>query len=347
MPILQVNQVNCQYAGHTVVNNASFSLKPGQIACLLGPSGSGKTTLLRAIAGLETITAGSIALRGEIVSTAHAQTAPEKRRIGMVFQDYALFPHLTAAENVAFGLRKQTRATKLALANNTLASVGLDDLGARYPHELSGGQQQRVALARALAPEPDLILMDEPFSGLDLDLRERLGRDLHARLHANNIAALVVTHDQHEAFALGDEVGVLRDGKIEQWAAPYTLYHEPANRFVADFIGQGCFIAGQLTSPTSLRSELGPLMSRTPFNAAPNASMDILLRPDDLIPAEDGPLGGTIIKKAFKGAEIMYTLRLDSGSEVLALFPSHANHQLGEQVRLSLDTQHVVAFPSN
>jgi len=213
MTQLELNGVIQRYGRHTVVDGVDFSLAAGQIACLLGPSGCGKTTLLRCIAGFEDVAAGEIRLHGAVVSRAGQRVAPEKRRIGMVFQDYALFPHLTVEQNVAFGLGRNPPEDIHLRVRQLLATVGLAGQGDKFPHELSGGQQQRVALARALAPRPELILLDEPFSNLDVGLRERLSVEVREILKREGSTAIMVTHDQHEAFAMADEIGVMYQGR--------------------------------------------------------------------------------------------------------------------------------------
>src|SRR6185369_15470631 len=216
MAQIELNGVIQRYGKHTVVDGVNFRLEAGQIACLLGPSGCGKTTLLRCIAGFEDIVGGEIRLHGEVVSRAGQRVAPEKRRIGMVFQDYALFPHLSIEENVAFGLGRKPQEDVHRRVRQLLATVGLGGQGEKYPHELYGGQQQRVALARALAPRPELILLDEPFSNLDVGLRERLSVEVREILKREGSTAIMVTHDQHEAFAMADEIGLMYEGRIQQ-----------------------------------------------------------------------------------------------------------------------------------
>ncbi|MEP5177776.1 ABC transporter ATP-binding protein, partial [Marinobacter alexandrii] len=221
--LLEVNNLSCGYGGDSVVRDVSFALSHGDIGCLLGPSGCGKSTILRALAGFLPLNSGEISLLSQAISLPGRTLAPEKRRVGMVFQDYALFPHLTIADNVGFGLRNMSKAEKHQKVAELLDVVHLQDLANNYPHELSGGQQQRVALARALAPEPTLILLDEPFSNLDADLRRRLSLDVRDILKTLGISAILVTHDQQEAFAMCDQVAVLRDGQIQQWDVPYNL----------------------------------------------------------------------------------------------------------------------------
>lgn len=237
---LKVDNISLAYntpdGPKTVVQNLDLTVDKGHIGCLLGASGCGKTTVLRAIAGFEPLRAGTIHLNGELLSSAEATVVPEKRNVGMMFQDYALFPHLSIEKNIAFGLRKQDKIKRLARTEEMLELVGLEDLGKRYPHELSGGQQQRVALARALAPEPSLLLLDEPFSNLDVDTRERLAFEVREILQKTGLTAILVTHNQAEAFAIADRIGVMNHGGIVQWDTAYGLHHNPVNEFVADFI---------------------------------------------------------------------------------------------------------------
>jgi iron(III) transport system ATP-binding protein len=242
-------------------------------------------------------------------------------------------------------------AVRQARLEEMLALVGLVGLGGKYPHELSGGQQQRVALARALAPSPRLILLDEPFSNLDVELRERLSHEVRDILKASGATAVLVTHDQHEAFAIADEIGVVAQGRIQQWDTPYNLYHRPANRFVADFVGQGVFLPGSVLEGDRVSFELGVLESGVPSECRQGCGacgkgchVDVLLRPDDIVHADDSPLRAMVWHKAFRGAEILYTLRLASGAEVLSLVPSHHNHALGEAIGIRLDVDHVIAF---
>jgi len=238
--LLDIDRIHLAYdtAGglHTVVRDFSLGLDHGEIGCLLGASGCGKTTVLRAVAGFEPVRQGRIALDGAVLSSPTEHILPERRRVGMMFQDYALFPHLTVGENVAFGLRRRTRPQRRARVAEMLELVGLADAEESYPHELSGGQQQRVALARALAPEPELLLLDEPFSNLDVDTRERLAFEVREILKATGHTAILVTHNQAEAFAIADRIGVMAQGRIVQWDNPYNLHHHPADDFVAEFI---------------------------------------------------------------------------------------------------------------
>jgi iron(III) transport system ATP-binding protein len=359
IPALRVKDLVVTYPtgqGRTsVIEGVDFELTRGQIGCLLGASGCGKTTALRTIAGFVRPDRGEIQIAQRAVVAEHVWVEPEHRGVGVVFQDYALFPHLSVAENVGFGLRKWEAPRRNERVTRMLSLVGLTALGSRYPHELSGGQQQRVALARALAPEPQLLLLDEPFSNLDPDLRERLAMELREILNEAQITALLVTHDQYEAFAIADLVGVMQQGKISQWDTPYSLYHLPRTRAVADFVGMGSLIPGRLhhrDGISCVEFELGelPIHTRTDQAlagaiAGPDGEVVVLLRPDDVIHDDDSPLRAEVVRKAFRGAQFLYTLKLRSGAELLALVPSHHNHSVGESIGIRFDADHVVTFP--
>ncbi|HEX7045884.1 MAG TPA: ABC transporter ATP-binding protein [Burkholderiales bacterium] len=347
-PLLEVEHLQHAYGDFVVIADLSFRLERGAIGCLLGPSGCGKTTVLRCIAGFERIRAGAIRLNGITVSQPARTVPPEERRIGMVFQDYALFPHLSVADNIAFGLHGLPRAERRRRAQELAELVGLGGVLAKYPHELSGGQQQRVALARALAPRPELLLLDEPFSNLDVDLRERLSLEVREVIKASGATAILVTHDQHEAFAMADEIGIMHEGRLQQWDSAYNLYHRPANRFVADFVGQGVFLPARVLNGCKIEFELGVLEGELhgPALQALRERAEILLRPDDIVHDDASPMQAEVVHKAFRGAQILYTLRLASGRRVLALVPSHHNHALGEKIGIRLNVDHVVAFPA-
>jgi iron(III) transport system ATP-binding protein len=302
--------------------------------------------VLRCLAGFEPITGGTIALGGRVVSSPTVRVPPEQRGVGMVFQDYALFPHLSVARNVAFGLTKRSQREADKRAAEMLELVGLTSVAGAFPHELSGGQQQRVALARALAPQPKLMLLDEPFSNLDVELRERLSLEVRGILKATNTTTMLVTHDQHEAFALADEIGIMHAGSVEQWDSPYDMYHQPRTRFVADFVGEGVFLRGVAIGRGRVVTELGELATDNPLSMSEGAAVDLLLRPDDIVHDDASPWQAEVAAKAFRGADFIYTLRLSSGTRVLSLVPSHHDHAIGERIGIRLAIDHVIAFPS-
>ncbi len=350
---LTVSQLDVRYAGRDkpAVQGVSLDLAAGDIGVLIGPSGCGKTTLLRAVAGLESVSAGEIRIDGQLVGSASFSLPPERRRIGMVFQDYALFPHLSVGRNVAFGIHHLPKARQAERVAEVLELVGLAGSAARFPHELSGGQQQRVALARALAPSPQLMLLDEPFSNLDVDLRERLAHEVRGILKAAGATALFVTHDQLEAFAIGDMIGVVHQGRLQQWDDAYSLYHRPATRFVADFIGHGVFVpatlaqdaGGAVVARTALGDLADPASCPLPSRFK-DGQCDVLLRADDVVHDDRSPVQARIVRKAFRGSEFLYTLELASGHSVMAHVPSHHDHAVGDWVGIRLDMDHVVAF---
>ncbi len=341
---LEVREVDVAYGETTVVDNVSFVLETGTIGCLLGPSGCGKTTLLRAIAGFEPVSQGEILIREQRVAQPGWMLPPERRHIGMVFQDFALFPHLSVARNVSFGLRAMSARQQRERVAELLDLVGLSQAAKLFPHELSGGMQQRVALARAMAPRPDILLLDEPFSSMDAELREQLAREVRAMLKRERVTAILVTHDQLEAFAMADMIGVLNQGTVHQWSTGFGLYHEPADRFVADFIGQGALLPANVLDDVQVRTELGRISGPQPHGLEPGIQAEVLIRPDDILYDESSPRQATIVERSFRGAEFLYTLQLDSGSEVLCLVPSHHRHAVGERIGIRLEADHLVVF---
>lgn len=352
---LTVTDLAVNYGKGDVVKNLSFNLAQGDIGCLLGESGCGKTTALRALAGLESLKSGDISLDGNSLTN----TPAAKRGIGMVFQDYALFAHLTVAENVGFGLGKASSSGKKKRVADMLELVGLTGYESSLPEQLSGGQQQRVALARALATSPKLLLLDEPFSNLDINLRESLATSVRDILKATNTTAILVTHDQFEAFAMADKVGVMQHGKLAQWGTPEDLYHEPANPEIAGFIGEGVMLNGVVNSE-SVITGLGELSlnrlacqhvhqhNHDAGSSVPNLTngehVQVLVRPDDIVHDDTSPQTAEVIKRVFRGANYLYTLKLDSGETVLSLIPSHHDHAVGERIGIVPMMDHVVAF---
>lgn len=339
--LLAVDRLAAAHEGRRVFEDVSFTLARGEIAALLGPSGTGKTTLLRVIAGLHPAVAGRVLLRG-VDATG---LPPERRGLGFVFQDLALFPHRDVAGNLGFGLAHWSRAEREARVAELLARTGLEGLAGRMPHELSGGQQQRVALARSLAPRPDLLLLDEPLSSLDADLRPRLRDELRALLKVEGTAALLVTHDQDEAFGFADTVGVMLGGRLAQWDEGYALYHQPISAQVSRFVGDGRLLPVRGLGEGRIGTPFGPLEGSNGMGGLPEGGEGLLLvRPDDLVLGE-GEIEVTLTGVVFHGAESMHRLQLDDGTELAALAPSHRRFAIGQRVRLRPDFAHVVVFP--
>jgi len=327
--------------GPPAVDDLSLTVARGEIVALVGPSGCGKTTTLRLVAGFERPTAGEIHIAGELAAGgAFAFIPPERRHVGVVFQDFALFPHLTVGANVGFGL--PPGPPRLPRVRQMLDLVGLTEVADRYPHQLSGGQQQRVAVARALAPAPALLLFDEPFSNLDADLREQVRAVVQVALRATGSTALFVTHDQEEALELGDRVGVMSRGRLEQIGAPDEIYHRPINRFVAEFLGAAAFLPGVVTAD-GIRTELGPIFSR-PDGVPIGASVDVLVRPDDVTFTAAPDAHAVLVDRIFRGSEVRYTVELASGLRLPCSQPSATRVPVGAHVRVGIELQHVVTF---
>jgi iron(III) transport system ATP-binding protein len=341
---LEVRHIDVSYGKTQIVHQVGFNLAEGRIGCLLGPSGCGKTTVLRAIAGFEKPTRGEVVINGQLASDGRVFLPPEQRRIGMVFQDFALFPNLTVADNIRFGLRTWSKPEQAQRVGELLAMIGLPTLGRAYPHQLSGGQQQRVALARAMAPRPSIMLLDEPFSSLDVELREQLAREVRHILKQENVAAILVTHDQHEAFAMADEICVMNQGRIQQHDTAYNLYHKPVNHFVADFIGEGVIVSGMVVGANTVNTELGNIHGLVPPGCKPGCHVDVLVRPDDVVHDDASEETATVVERAFRGSDFLYTLKMPSGAEVLSLVPSHHDHKVNEKIGIHLKFDHLVVF---
>jgi iron(III) transport system ATP-binding protein len=346
--MLDIRDLTLSYGDNTVLHDVSLSLAQGEIGCVLGPSGCGKTTLLRAIAGFKKPDSGCITIGEQTVCDGLVNIEVAERKVGVIFQDFALFPHLSVEKNIAYGLQKINKQERKALTDSAMALVDLQDYAHKYPHELSGGQQQRVAIARALAPKPDLLLLDEAFSSLDPELRERLSGEIRSLLKKQNITALLITHDQTEAFAMADKIAVLQDHVCHQWDTAYALYHEPATEFVAKFIGEGTFIEGTIRQENQqliIDTHLGsfPLEPGKPL--ADGIKGKLLVRPDDLRHQDESLLKARVVGRSFRGAHIMYRLQLENSNEtLLCLAPSHHDHAVGESFGIHLEIEHVICF---
>jgi iron(III) transport system ATP-binding protein len=332
IPSIRLEGVVKRFGAVEAVNGVSVTLAKGQLLALLGPSGCGKTTLLRLIAGFEPLDEGAIEIGGMRVAGRGLHVPPERRRVGMVFQEYALFPHLTVGQNIAFGLHRYSGSKEQRVAA-VAEMVGLDGLVRRLPHELSGGQQQRVALARALAPEPDLILLDEPFSNLDAGLRVRVRSEVRAILRAAGATAIFVTHDQEEALSLVDQVAVMLQGRVEQVGNPQQLYHQPASRAVAEFIGDANFFPGEANGQT-VACELGSLY----LQYAARGPVDVLIRPENVTVKPAPPSTSSRVKNVlFFGHDQLVTVQMASGRELDARVSPIYNFAIGQPVAVQVN----------
>jgi len=343
MNLLRLEHLHKCYAPEDppAVDDLSLELEKGEILALLGPSGCGKTTTLRLIAGFERPDGGVVEIGGRVMADAYTFIPPEQRGVGVVFQEYTLFPHLTVAENIAFGLRKLSAPSRAQRLQEMLDTVGLTPFARRYPHELSGGQQQRVALARALAPRPSVLLLDEPFSNLDADLRTHMLHEVYAILRELGTTAVFVTHDHEEAFMVADRVGVLHHGWLEQLGRPEEVYHLPASRFVAQFVGKANFIPGRVVE-AGIETAIGLFANTTglPLGAA----VDVLLRPQQIELIPDPAGSATVVSRRFRGADTLFVVQLPSGLLLHCHQPSMLMLQVRDRVRVVAKPSHVVAF---
>ena len=342
---LKINELTIEHRNTFCLNNISLGLNRGEIGCLVGESGCGKTTLLRCISGFIPVTHGTISIQDKIVSTSSIHIPPEQRQVGMVFQDFALFPHLTVKKNISFGIQHLPATQQQERLSNMLDLIGLKRYAQRYPHELSGGQQQRVALARSLAPKPKLLLLDEPFSSLDSSLRLKITQSVRQLIKEQETTTLMVSHDQNEALAMADMLGVISDGKLLQWNTPYNVYHEPVSYEVATLIGMSSTLSGKVKDGNHISTILGDAyVDECPTKFKPGDPVYILIRPDDIIHNDDSDLKGTIVEKQFRGAEFLYRLKLDNDESVFCFAPSHHNHSIGESIGIDADIEHTVIF---
>ncbi|WP_108125819.1 ABC transporter ATP-binding protein [Saccharospirillum mangrovi] len=339
--LLRLEQLQCRYDDQPVIRDLSLNVARGELCALLGPSGCGKSTLLHAIGGFIQPSAGRIELDGRTIATAADAVPPEQRGIGMVFQEYALFPHLNVADNVGFGLRHLNRAERARRVADTLALVKLAGFGERFPHELSGGQQQRVALARALAPQPALLLMDEPFSNLDTELRRSLSAEVREILKIAGTTAILVTHDREEAFVMADKLGVLNGGVLQQWDAPDVVYQNPATPAVARFVGDGDFVPGEVVAAGRVRTALGELTTTAGWPVG--TELDVYVRPDEVELVDQGGVAARLVSRSFLGTQMRVRLALADGSQVQALLPSRTPMP-DDSVQLRFQPAQLVAF---
>ncbi|QUM78119.1 ABC transporter ATP-binding protein [Moritella sp. 24] len=316
---LTISDLHCSYAGVDILTGLDLTLGKNEILCLLGPSGCGKTTTLKLIAGLLPPTQGSIEINGNVVDNAKLNLAPEKRNVGMIFQDYALFPHLTVTDNILFSLHKQSQSKQKEKLDYVLNLVNLTEFAGRYPHQLSGGQQQRVAIARALACSPELLLLDEPFSNIDSQVRHHLIEEMRGLLKSHNMSAIFVTHSKEEAFAFADRLAVFHQGKIEQLGTPTELYNQPATRFVADFLGKVNYLDAVVVDEYSVETALGIITSSQVLSLTVGEEKLLALRPQQLKLAAVEQGIATITQQQFLGMTTNATITLTDSNTLLSV----------------------------
>ncbi len=345
---LELDGVSKAFGATPVVEDLSLSVRDGELLTLVGPSGCGKTTTLRLVAGLERPDAGEVRIAGETVATADRSVPAEERDVGVVFQEYALFPHMTAAENVAFGIADRPADEREARVDELLELVGLADQRDAHPDELSGGQQQRVALARSLAPEPSVLLLDEPFSNLDVDLRERMRQEVRAILREAGVTAISVTHDQEEALSIGDRVAVMHDGQVDQVGRPERVFQHPESRFVADFLGHASFVPGSVVGDT-VETAIGPVPVERVYGLGPEyewSTIDLLVRPDDVaarvVPETEAD--GHVVGRQYLGPTVMYRVSLAEDGVVECMHNHTERLEPGTPVAVSLAADHDLAW---
>jgi iron(III) transport system ATP-binding protein len=343
MSLLSLKQVTKSYLTQQLpaVDRLSFELEKGEILALLGPSGCGKTTTLRLIAGFEQPDAGVVEIGGRIMANGSMSVPPEQRGIGVVFQEYTLFPHLTVDENVLFGLRHLAFQERRQRRREMLEMVGLGSFAERYPHELSGGQQQRVALARALAPRPALLLLDEPFSNLDADLRSQMLQDVSIILRDLETTAVFVTHDHEEAFMVADRVGVLNGGCLEQLGSPEEIYQQPRTRFVARFVGRANFLTG-LVVAAGIETDIG-IFPKT-LGLTEGSTVEVMIRPHQLELRPHAAGNCVVVSRRFRGADALVIVRLPSGATLDTYQPSTCRFRTGERVTVHARSCHGIVF---
>ncbi|MEF1201977.1 ABC transporter ATP-binding protein [Vibrio owensii] len=338
---LSIKNLTCQYDDQTVLESLSLEVEQGQIVCLLGASGCGKTTLLKAIAGLLPLSSGQMSLNCLTIDDGKNWLPPEQRNIGMIFQDYALFPHLTVAENIAFGLKNETAQQKLLKVEEMLGLVHLKGYGDRYPHQLSGGQQQRVAIARSLAYKPDLLLLDEPFSNIDTQVRHELIREIRKIFKEQGVTAIFVTHSREEAFAFADKMAVMNHGVIEQYGTASELYYQPSSKFVADFLGGGSYLAAKRISDSEFETHLGVVEANAQQEIQVDAECALLLRPQHVQIKVDEESAVKVLEQHFMGDHCRYVIDVN-GDRLLATSTQALN--VGDSVAVEVETQGVLAF---
>jgi len=340
---LNLESVRIDLDSKIVLDDVNLSISDGEIVSLMGSSASGKTSLIRAIAGFHKITSGKIKIDGQIVDDSSKQIDVIDRNVGVIFQDLALFPHLTVRENICFGLNNLEQKDKFDRADKLEKLLSIDNIINRYPNQISGGQQQRVAIARAIAPKPKLLLLDEPFSALDYELKGALMSDIKNLIKSENITAMLITHSSEEAFNMSDKIAFISKRTISQFANPYEIYHKPISREIANFFGISSYIKANITDSSHVECVLGNFIGNLNGHKK-GESVTILIRPDDIIHDDNALTSAKVIEKTFRGSDFLYKLELKDKQTVYCYAPSHHNHNINEVIGVKLDLDHLVIF---
>ena len=340
---LNLQSVKIVLESKVILDDVNLKIDTGEIVSLMGSSASGKTSLIRSIAGFHNISSGTIQIDGQVVDDSIRRSDVAMRNVGVIFQDLALFPHLTVRENICFGLnnidstQQQNRAKKLE------DLLDIENITNRYPNQISGGQQQRVAIARAIAPKPNLLLLDEPFSALDYELKDNLMNDIKKLIKSENITAILITHSAEEAFKMSDKIAFISNNTITQFANPYDIYHRPVSKEIANFFGISSYIKAKITDSSHIKCILGDFVGMVDqYNK--DAKVDLLIRPDDIIHDDDSLFSAKVTGKTFRGSDFLYELELKDGQKIFCFAPSHHNHQVNEVIGIKLDLDHLVIF---
>ena len=340
---LEIENISLNLDNDRILDNLSLTVKEEEIISIIGPSASGKSSLLRVIAGFENISSGKVKLNGQTVDDTSTIIEPQERNIGIIFQDLALFPHLSCAENITFGISELSSKEKTERLDRLEKVLDIIEISKKYPHEISGGQQQRVAIARALAPQPEILLLDEPFSALDENLKEKLLADVKILLKEEKITTIVITHNIKEAFQISDKIAFLSNKKIIQFDSAYNIYHKPLTKEIANFCGIGSFINGEIIDKNHVETSLGKHFGDTTSYEI-GSSIDILIRPDDIIHDDDSTKSARVIEKNFHGSDFLYKLKLNSGENIFCYTPSHHDHALNEVIGIKSEMDHLILF---
>ena len=341
---LEIKNVGLSLGDEEVIKNLSLSVFENEVVSILGASASGKSSLLRVIAGFENINSGTITLNQKTVNSPQSTIQPELRNIGIIFQDLALFPHLTISQYISFGMSGMSNKKKIVRCKELQSILEIEDISEKFPHQISGGQQQRVAIARAIAPKPEILLLDEPFSALDEELKEQLVQDVKNLLKSERITTILITHNIKEAFGLSDKIAFLSEKKISQYDTPYNIYHKPISREISNFFGISSYIKGRIVDNHHVATSLGRLFGESTKPFVEGQEVDVLIRPDDIIHDDESTDSAKVIDKIFHGSDFLYKLELADGQQIFCYTPSHHDHSLNEKIGITIKIDHLIIF---